>query len=280
MEKYIYKVTNKINGKVYIGQTNNLKRRIQEHKHDRRAGHLLHAAIKKYGFENFEIEILYFGPEYNDKEREYISLYDSRNPKKGYNITTGGQDSHGEDNPMAVLTAQQAKSIQNDLMNSKKTFPQIAKSHGVDVYFVNHINYGESFANPNLTYPLRQSDRLSNETVDDIIKDLSNESMPIGDIVAKYHTKRYVVLNINSGKTYKKDNLQYPIRELFTKKEIRDKIIDMLRNTELDGKQIAKQLGVSLSIVYKINDGSSWHDNDIKYPIRRLKSVVGSNDSD
>lgn len=49
MNKCVYKITNNINGKIYIGQTNNLKRRLQEHKHDKRMNHPIHNAIVKYG---------------------------------------------------------------------------------------------------------------------------------------------------------------------------------------------------------------------------------------
>ena len=57
-----------INGKSYIGQTNNLKRRFQEHLHDKRKGHPIHLALNKYGKENFTYEVLYHGENYNEEE--------------------------------------------------------------------------------------------------------------------------------------------------------------------------------------------------------------------
>lgn len=74
LEKYVYKITNNITGKVYIGQTNNLKRRIQEHKHDKRCNHPMYTEIHKYGFENFDVEVLYFGSNYDEEEK---NIYDS-----------------------------------------------------------------------------------------------------------------------------------------------------------------------------------------------------------
>ena len=93
---FIYKITNKINGKVYVGQTNRgLETRWREHKS--RAGcHYtshLYSAIDKYGIDNFIFEkIEEIAEEYLDeKERFWISYYDSNNPQKGYNLTIGGQ---------------------------------------------------------------------------------------------------------------------------------------------------------------------------------------------
>lgn len=61
---YIYCYTNKINQHKYIGQTNNLKRRIREHhycafnKKSFSYNHLIHKKIREYGEENFEITII------------------------------------------------------------------------------------------------------------------------------------------------------------------------------------------------------------------------------
>ena len=61
---YIYQYLNLINNKVYIGQTNNIDRRIREHKSNSfnsksvNYNNIIHKAIRKYGYENFEITIL------------------------------------------------------------------------------------------------------------------------------------------------------------------------------------------------------------------------------
>lgn len=95
---YIYKVTNKVNGKVYIGQTiQSVKDRWYEHcrtKNISKAEKNMHIkrAILKYGKENFILEILEEcdASLLNDRERYYISYFDSY--KNGYNSTEGGQD--------------------------------------------------------------------------------------------------------------------------------------------------------------------------------------------
>ena len=58
----VYKITNKINGKIYIGQTTRtFEQRWKEHCNDAmnfKDIYLFHNAIRKYGKENFECEIL------------------------------------------------------------------------------------------------------------------------------------------------------------------------------------------------------------------------------
>ena len=94
----IYLITNKVNGKVYIGQTNQpLRRRWGLHKSraSKNEGYTAHLynAIRKYGLDNFSIkEIATCNTEEwsNYLERLYILIHDSMNPKTGYNMTSGG----------------------------------------------------------------------------------------------------------------------------------------------------------------------------------------------
>ena len=86
----IYKITNLITGKVYIGQSKRCEQRFLEHKNSSSNEHLRNS-IEKYGVENFSFEILEETLESDLDEREiyYICLYDSTNPDKGYNIAPG-----------------------------------------------------------------------------------------------------------------------------------------------------------------------------------------------
>lgn len=89
----IYLIRNLINGKCYIGKTINLKRRIYEHFMAYSEGcKFLSRAIKKYGKENFSVEILHEGiiPELlNDFEIQAIKEYNTKAPH-GYNLNEGG----------------------------------------------------------------------------------------------------------------------------------------------------------------------------------------------
>lgn len=90
----IYKITNKANGKVYIGQTvQPLKNRWGQHISKWSPCKYLSRAILKYGADAFIIEQIDAADtveELNAKEMFWIARYDSTNQKKGYNILCGG----------------------------------------------------------------------------------------------------------------------------------------------------------------------------------------------
>lgn len=100
MTKYtncvVYKITNKINQKNYIGSTNNYKRRMREHRaainyspDHRDFYHPLYQAFRKYGIENFTFEILSDNisgiKKVRQIEEEFIKSYNSLAPN-GYNL--------------------------------------------------------------------------------------------------------------------------------------------------------------------------------------------------
>lgn len=89
MQYIIYKLTNHINGKVYIGKTKRgLRKRLGEHI-TQSSCRYLHNAIKKYGLNSFEIDILAQASdelEMSSLEHEYIVKYDCLVPN-GYNLT-------------------------------------------------------------------------------------------------------------------------------------------------------------------------------------------------
>lgn len=87
----VYRITNKINGKQYVGQTT-MTMINRWNKHTMR-GHALYSAIKKYGKENFDYIILSECntiQQLNDAEKYFIDYYQTLSPN-GYNLTTGGE---------------------------------------------------------------------------------------------------------------------------------------------------------------------------------------------
>lgn len=99
----IYKATNLINGKIYIGQTKNtLNERVDEHWNNRNCkqykNNYFSNALKKYGLEGFEWEEFDSGEsieELNYLEKYWIKWYRSNNRKYGYNGTDGGYGIRG-----------------------------------------------------------------------------------------------------------------------------------------------------------------------------------------
>lgn len=94
----IYKATNKINNKHYIGFDSNFPSRIHSHKHSYpNTDFKFYRAIRKHGWDNFEWEIIYQSKELdhskNVMENFFITEYDSYH--NGYNATFGGEGTFG-----------------------------------------------------------------------------------------------------------------------------------------------------------------------------------------
>lgn len=92
---YIYKHTNKINGKIYIGQTKQEPSRRWRNGNGYQKCPSFWRAIEKYGWDNFNHEILEIGSNQewaNERESYWISYYDSINEELGYNIAYGGNN--------------------------------------------------------------------------------------------------------------------------------------------------------------------------------------------
>lgn len=92
----VYMITNKINGKRYVGQSKHTaEHRFKKHKEDAliaKRGYALHSAIRKYGIENFEIKVLARCnslEEMNHRESLCVKLFCTLSPN-GYNLTGGG----------------------------------------------------------------------------------------------------------------------------------------------------------------------------------------------
>lgn len=88
---YVYKITAP-DGRVYIGQTVDLKRRMSEYKRGKSNKQpALHKSLQSYGFENHEVEVLFSGSltkkELDVMEKAYIRKYNSENPQYGLNST-------------------------------------------------------------------------------------------------------------------------------------------------------------------------------------------------
>lgn len=101
MKNEIYKITNKINNKIYIGLTiQGTRTRYLHHLYEARSGSPfpIHRAIRKYGEENFEIETIISiegNEELKNLEKFYIQEYKANNRQFGYNMTEGGDGTFG-----------------------------------------------------------------------------------------------------------------------------------------------------------------------------------------
>lgn len=133
----IYKIENKQNGKVYIGQTKgSLKERLNNnfHGHFKRAfvenkNHPLYDAMRKYGKSGFTYEIIeeVSNDLLDEREIYWIEFYNSHNILKGYNLTDGGKGISG------TKWSREARRKQSIRMKQKMNTPQVKKklSEGV-----------------------------------------------------------------------------------------------------------------------------------------------------
>ena len=92
----IYKITNQITNKVYIGQSIDIQQRWKQHKHqakNNRKNNKLYWAMRKYGIENFLFQTIeqceFSQQQLDNRQRYWIEYYNSY--ENGYNSTRGGQ---------------------------------------------------------------------------------------------------------------------------------------------------------------------------------------------
>lgn len=136
-KKYIiYKITNLINNKIYIGQTSKtLKQRFNKHVYDSKT--LMHRAIKKYGKENFiisEIDTANTLKSACHKEKYWIKKLKSKIKDGGYNITDGGEGTHG-------VKPTQEKILKHKNMMREKWKDPVFKERGVK-YLLSYVKKG------------------------------------------------------------------------------------------------------------------------------------------
>ena len=222
MKKFIYKITNNLNGKIYIGQTSNPTRRFQEHQARgynsiREGNKILYKAFDKYGIGNFTFEIIEEVENYNEREKYWIQYYNSQIPN-GYNMTPGGDEPpifHGENHHLCTHSQETVRLIKNMLRDTKIALKDIAKATNYDTTSINRINLGQAWFDENEVYPIRKdgTTQSKEERCLKIINDLLNTKMTQKEIAQKYGVSRTTVTALNRGQNFKQPNLNYPLRK-------------------------------------------------------------------
>lgn len=158
----IYKITNLINQKSYIGQSIHIERRWQEHCRPSSSS-IIAKAIRKYSQENFSFEVLEECDisELNQKEAYYIAFFNTVVPY-GYNI----EELSEEDSKTSFTIYDKAtlELIINDIKESQLTFTDIAKKYSLNRRTIIRINEGEVHFNKDENYPLRPLGGLKRES--------------------------------------------------------------------------------------------------------------------
>ena len=221
MKKAIYKITNNINSKVYIGQSNNPDARWKKHRyetiHNIDVGKsAIHDAMRALGIEHFRLTVIGWFEDYNEKEKFYIYEYNSLIPN-GYNIQEGGEEpphKYGEEHPNSVYSTELIDNIVNDLLSHQYTQKQIEMKYGVNQQLITSINRGVTHRRPGIEYPIVKTSKYhcDKKTIEAIQYLLANSTCTCAEIGAYFGFDTSTIKAINSGRNHHDDNINYPIR--------------------------------------------------------------------
>lgn len=286
----IYKI-NFPNGKSYIGLSNNILRRIKEHNYDKRQP-VLFNAIKKYG-KIYDFEILEIITNISDREllkqqEEYwIKYYNTNNKNFGYNLTPGGDGYMKLYNPNGLFSEADLINLKEDLLNLNLSLKQIAEQYNCCEATIQRINTGLSYFNENWNYPVRKQKKsqagennhnalFTKDIIENIYKDLSDNKLSLKAISEKYNCAQTTISAINTGKSYKQDNVEYPIRKVRKAKSLKsysdddiDIIIGLLQEGKMTMTDIGKLFNCSRDYIGDINQGKKYFKAHLSYPLRK-----------
>jgi len=242
---YVYKIINKINGKIYIGKTYDVNQRWLRHISDsisERYNSILHKAINKYGADNFEI---YTIEECNsdedalEKEIFWIAEYKTNIYKYGnefgYNLTDGGEGTSGFH--------------MSDETKNKISLIQLGKIRPENVKLKMSVTHTGKHIGEN-----NNSAKLSEDDVVEIKKLLLAGRSPI-EVANLYSIKERAIRNIRSGRTW-----SHILPDISSLKDKRTKL-DMKQVEEIrilikiehkNNKDIAGKYNISPSVISNI----------------------------
>lgn len=254
----VYKITNTLNGKVYIGQTVDYrKRKVGHFSYLRRNAHrnrYLQKSFNKYGESSFKMEIIKecAVDELDKLEIYYMRKYNSIDKTLGYNMVIGGNTNKS----FPDYIRQKMSRSQKGRIISEEHRKRIGKWHKGKTISPkniekanktkkdNQIQWGET--NPNAV--------LTNDDVEKLIKDMLN-GLTVEDVMKKYKCSRQTVYGITRNRTYKAilPNLRKKLYNLNeeNKKNTLNKIIPMYLNGNSQNK-ISKELGIARGTVSKV----------------------------
>ena len=220
----IYCYTNLINQKKYIGQSVDPNQRYNAHKSavynekSQEYNTPLHAAMRKYGFENFSYEILQETNDVdllNEMEIFYISYYNTQTPN-GYNILAGGRNALRGAMPVEVkkkLTWAQAKLSEDEVIILRLAYANKESPRAIyDEFYKDKLHYN-SFLNiwsgrryKNIMPEVIENGRhtkLNEDIVREIRLEYKNTKTSYQKIADKYNIPKPTVADIIKERTWK-----------------------------------------------------------------------------
>ena len=273
----IYIIKNLVNGKNYIGQTNNLKVRWNKHKNDlnknKHINRHLQNAWDKYGENNFKFEIIKEcnnTDNLNELEKHYIKKYNSNNINFGYNLTSGGEGYELNDSVKKQISinkrGQGSNLTEGDVTKIKMLLyclmdrDEISKIFNISKKVITQIATGKSFG-----YVCSEL----NEDIHNLKQKLIDER---NEYIISLFDKGYTITQISKITEYSKSIVEkcvYKYRN--TVKENKEKYQDIYNKVfELNSKgfnnsQISKKLNISGSTVKRYLTGENNPYKELPY---------------
>lgn len=220
----IYCYTNLINGKKYVGQTINPDQRYNQHKssafneNDKDYDTPLHRAFRKYGYDNFDYNVLLIAEDINilnELEVYYIEKYDCKIPN-GYNILDGGLNSERPHSEEAKINMSKAKATLTDdeiiyLRNAYKDklspteiYNELYKDK---MHFQSFLNIwtGKRYSHimPDVFKDKGRHTKLNKEIAHNIKKDRAELNLSYAKLAEKYNISKSTISDVCNGRTWK-----------------------------------------------------------------------------
>lgn len=221
MASGIYKITNLLNNKIYIGRAVNLQKRKTAHfrfTHPEDYSETtikgekdmpIHRAMaKSHNKDDFKFEVVEYCPEeeLDEKEQYYIQKFNSFVPN-GYNIAKGGMTwphPKGEQHPNAKLTKEQVAEIKTQLKQGVSA-TELVQKYNASLEAISAINNGYNWRDDNETYPLSRLNGLRHYTSEEILdmREARANGASVKELAKKYNTYTSTISQIVLGKVYK-----------------------------------------------------------------------------
>lgn len=269
---------------VYVGLTNNLERRRQEHEkyepYEKGRPHYnypLSRGIRKYGEAYYDCKILEKGlslEQAKEKEKYWIKYYDTYEDPSKYNLTPGGETTCWT--KFEKETIEQVKKM----LEQKKSFQEIMDKTQVSIPHISEINMGKRHFDENREYPINTQTcgrKLAQEDVFIILQLLNQGELRIPEIAKQFGVSDTVIRRINRGESYRQKELSYPIRKertpqkknkRLTQEEINELIVD-LEQSFISFSELASKYDVGITTIYNINKGTTHKQKNKTYPLRK-----------
>jgi group I intron endonuclease len=274
----IYKVTNKITEKIYIGKTaNKFNKRRNQHKHSALNGNsntYFHKAIRKYGWDNFEWEIIEECGNNDflcEREVYWINFYNTMNNEKGYNLTNGGEGLVGF-NPNEESRKKMSNSHKGVKLSEehRKAIGEGQKGRVISEETRKKIGDAQRGKSRDVKGEIHPNSKLSEDDVVKI-KELLLKRESQRKIAKMFGVTRNVITSIQKGKTWshvivedfkpfnrEESNFsgESNPKSKLTEQDVKE--IKILLKKGKSQSDIAKMFGVSKHAISKIYLGKTW----------------------